>query len=157
MNNFHKLLKWINIHTNTVVAVVEVFSYYCRHVYKAFFLLNSTANQQLKIVTNVKEKKLLMLLMQYKRRQNFLQAKSNVCLQTITNADDPLCRFIRVLKRRCDVLIVDENNTTKACSICYKRLEVATPPERFVQCRCIDGKRKVNFYLQILLVYLLSL
>lgn len=54
-------------------------------------------------------------------------------------------QFLRELKRRCDVITINEHNTTKSCAFCRKHLEVAKPPERFSQCRCIDDKRKVFF------------
>ncbi|KAG4067160.1 hypothetical protein HA402_000151 [Bradysia odoriphaga] len=50
-----------------------------------------------------------------------------------------LGQFHRELRRRCDMLVQDEHNTTKACYLCRNKLEIAQPPERFAQCRCTNA------------------
>lgn len=46
--------------------------------------------------------------------------------------------FKLALKRRCDVILINECNTTKCCLSCNKKLE------RFCQCLCSGNKRKVR-------------
>lgn len=54
-------------------------------------------------------------------------------------------QFVRSLQERCDMILVDEHNTTKACSICHKPMEILNHQSVLHNvCTCVDGKRRVR-------------
>lgn len=75
------------------------------------------------------------------------------CLKTEPNSPrSARGQFLRPLQSRCDIIVINEHNTTKLCGRCNGKLEVWEPPKRFSQCVSCHGNKRlvidiINYYI----------